>query len=296
VPELPEVEALAAMLRERVVGDVVARVDVAAVSVLKTYDPPVSALAGLKVADVARHGKFLDLNCDGVHLVMHLARAGWLTWKDSLPAAPPKPGRGPLALRVAFAGDGAGDGRRPRHGFELTEAGTQKRLAVYVVRDPADVPGIARLGIDPLSDEFTVEALQNLLAAAGRAQLKGVLRDQSIIAGIGNAYSDEALHAARMSPFKPANSLSADELQSLHTATVETLRDAVQRSAGLAAGNLKAEKKSGMRVHGRTGEPCPVCGDTVREVSFADSSLQYCPTCQTGGKPLADRRLSRLLK
>jgi formamidopyrimidine-DNA glycosylase len=292
VPELPEVEALAAMLRERAVGEVVARVDVAAVSVLKTYDPPVIALAGLKVTDVTRHGKFLDLNCDGLHLVIHLARAGWLAWKESLPATPPRPGRGPVALRVSFAGDGGGS----RHGFELTEAGTQKRLAVYVVRDPADVPGISRLGIDPLGDEFTVKALGNLLEKAGRAQLKGVLRDQSVIAGIGNAYSDEVLHVARMSPFKPANTLSADEIQLLHTAIVETLRDAVQRSSGLAAGNLKAEKKSGMRVHGRTGEPCPVCGDTVREVSFADSSLQYCPTCQTGGKPLADRRLSKLLK
>jgi formamidopyrimidine-DNA glycosylase len=290
VPELPEVEALVAMLRERVVGEVVARVDVAAVSVLKTYDPPVTALGGLKVTDVARHGKFLDLDCDGLHLVMHLARAGWLAWKDTLPAAPPKPGKGPLALRVSFAGDGG------HHGFEVTEAGTQKRLAVYVVRDPADVPGIARLGVDPLSNEFTVETLGALLEKAGRAQLKGVLRDQAVLAGIGNAYSDEVLHVARMSPFKPANSLSADEIRVLHTAIVETLRDAVERSAGLAAGKLKGEKKSGMRVHGRTGQPCPVCGDTVREVSFADSSLQYCPSCQTGGKPLADRRLSRLLK
>ena len=229
VPELPEVEALAAMLRERAVGEVVARVDVAAVSVLKTYDPRVIALAGLKVTDVTRHGKFLDLNCDGLHLVIHLARAGWLAWKESLPATPPRPGRGPVALRVSFAGDGGGS----RHGFELTEAGTQKRLAVYVVRDPADVPGISRLGIDPLGDEFTVKALGNLLEKAGRAQLKGVLRDQSVIAGIGNAYSDEVLHVARMSPFKPANTLSADEIRLLHTAIVETLRDAVQRSLGL---------------------------------------------------------------
>ena len=288
VPELPEVEALAAMLRERVIGEAIARVDVAAVSVLKTYDPPISALGGLKVTDVLRHGKFLDLDCDGLHLVMHLARAGWLTWRDTLAATPPKPGRGPLALRVRFAGDTGG--------FELTEAGTQKRLAVYVVRNLADVPGIARLGIDPLSAEFTVEALEALLEKAGRAQLKGVLRDQSMLAGIGNAYSDEVLHVARMSPFKPANSLTTDEVRALHAATVETLRDAVARSAGLASGKLKSEKKSGMRVHGRTGQPCPVCGDTVREVSFADSSLQYCPTCQTGGKPLADRRLSRLLK
>jgi formamidopyrimidine-DNA glycosylase len=138
--------------------------------------------------------------------------------------------------------------------------------------------------------------LTAILAAHGRQQLKGVLRDQSVVAGIGNAYSDEILHAARMSPFKPAGGLSPEEVLRLHAALRETLTDAVSRSAGLATADLKAEKKSGLRVHGRTGLPCPVCGDTVREVSFADSSLQYCPTCQTGGKPLADRRLSRLLK
>jgi formamidopyrimidine-DNA glycosylase len=304
VPELPEVEALAGFLRERLVGCAVTRVDVGAISVLKTYDPPVTALPGLTLREVTRHGKFLDLDVDGLHLVMHLARAGWLAWRESLPAAPPKPGKGPLALRVGFVetdrgtllSRGRGDSSGELHGFDLTEAGTKKSLAVYVVRDPAEVPGIARLGIDPLSQEFTAAALHQLLQEAGRAQIKGVLRDQSVIAGIGNAYSDEVLHVARMSPFKPASSLTDAELQTLHTSIVDTLRDAVTRSAGLATGKLKAEKKAGLRVHGRTGQPCPVCGDTVREVSFADSSLQYCATCQTGGKPLADRRLSRLLK
>jgi formamidopyrimidine-DNA glycosylase len=123
-----------------------------------------------------------------------------------------------------------------------------------------------------------------------------VLRDQKIIAGVGNAYSDEVLHAAKMSPFKLASSFTPDEVATLYAAMTECLREAIERSAGLAAADLKAEKKSGLRVHGRTGQPCPVCGDTVREVSFADSSLQYCPTCQTAGKPLADRRMSRLLK
>ena len=288
VPELPEVESLVVFLREHAVGRVVARVDVAAISALKTYDPPVTSLAGLTITGAVRHGKFLDVDVDGLHLVVHLARAGWLRWKDTLPTAAPSPsGKNPLALRVHLD-DGSG--------FDLTEAGTRKKLSVYVVRDPAEVPGIARLGPDPLADDFTVEALAAILGQHGRAQLKGVLRDQSVIAGIGNAYSDEILHVARMSPFKPASSLSAEDLLTLHTAIRDTLLDAVGRSAGLAAGELKAEKKSGLRVHARTGLPCPVCGDTVREVSFADSSLQYCPTCQTGGKPLADRRLSRLLK
>jgi formamidopyrimidine-DNA glycosylase len=287
VPELPEVDALAAFLRERAVGQVVARIDVAAISVLKTYDPPLTSLSGLTITDVRRYGKFLDIDCDGLHFVTHLARGGWLRWSESLSHAPPKPGRGPLALRFHLADGG---------GFDLTEAGTKKRLAVYVVRDPAEVPGIARLGVDPLSAEFTPKRLRAILDEAGRAQIKGVLRDQSVVAGIGNAYSDEVLHVARLSPFHPASSLTDGEVAMLHEAIVETLRQAVERSEGLAAQDLKDTKRSSMRVHGRAGEKCPVCGDTVREVSFADSSLQYCPTCQTGGKPLADRRLSRLLK
>ena len=286
MPELPEVEALVGFLAERAVGRVVARVDVAAISVLKTYDPPVSALAGLEITGTARWGKFLHLDVSGLHLVTHLARGGWLRWSDALTPVPPRPGKGPLALRVHLD-DGSG--------WDLTEAGTQKRLAVYVVRTPYDVPGIARLGPDPLAPGFDVGALADILRDS-RHQLKKVLRDQSVLAGVGNAYSDEVLHAARMSPYRLAGSLSEEEVAALHAALIGVLSDAVARSSGLAAGLLKKEKKTAMRVHGRAGQPCPVCGDTVREVSFADSALQYCPTCQTGGKPLADRRLSRLLK
>ncbi len=287
MPELPEVESLAAFLRERAVGHAIARADAASFTVLKTFDPPLDALTGQVVQAVGRHGKFLDLSCGpDLHLIMHLARAGWLRWREELPTTPPKPGKSPLAFRLRLD-DGSG--------FELTEAGTRKRLAVYLVHDPADVPGVATLGPDPLAPDFTIDTLTELLAGR-RTQIKGVLRDQHIIAGIGNAYSDEVLHVAKMSPFKIAASMSADEVQTLYDAIVETLRDAVERSAGLAAKDLKGEKKTGLRVHGKTGEPCPVCGDTIREVSFADSAFQYCATCQTGGKPLADRRLSRLLK
>jgi formamidopyrimidine-DNA glycosylase len=288
VPELPEVEALAADLRGRLRDRAIVRVDIAAFSALKTFDPPISALSGTLVEDVARHGKFLDIAASGLHLVMHLSRAGWVRWRDEVPATPLKPSsKSPLAARVVLD-DGAG--------LDISEAGTRKRLALYVVRTPGEVPGIARLGPDPLSEQFTEPVLREILRAAGRAQLKGVLRDQGTIAGIGNAYSDELLHAARMSPFKPASSLSDDDLSVLFRAIKQVLGDAVERSRGLAASELKAEKKSHLAVHGRTGEACPVCGDTVREVSFADSSLQYCPTCQTGGKPLADRRMSKLLK
>src|SRR6266511_4203931 len=225
MPELPEVEALAAYLRERAVGQTVDRIEVAAISALKTYDPPVSAVAGLPVTGATRHGKFLDitlgsaspgdpaaLSAAKLHLVVHLARAGWLHYRDSLSPAPLKPsGKGPIALRVRLS-DGSG--------FDLTEAGTQKKLAAYLVRQPSEVPAVARA----------------------------------------------------------------------------VLTDAVQRSVGQKAATLKGEKRSGLAVHARTGLPCPVCGDTIREVSFHDSSLQYCPGCQTGGKPLADRRLSRLVR
>jgi formamidopyrimidine-DNA glycosylase len=288
VPELPEVEALAQDLRKRLAGRAITRVDLAAFSALKTFDPPLHALHGTLVDDVTRHGKFLDIDASGVHLVVHLARAGWIRWRDEVPKLPARPNsKNPLAARIVIDDEA---------GLDITEAGTKKSLAMYVVRDPQDVEGIARLGPDPLADDFTPEVLAGILEAEGRKQIKGVLRMQSIIAGIGNAYSDEILHAARMSPFKPANSLGEVERQTLYDAIRGTLADAVARSSGLAASELKGEKKSNLAVHGRTGQACPVCGDVVREVSFADSSLQYCATCQTGGKPLADRRLSKLLK
>ncbi|MGY1739038.1 Fpg/Nei family DNA glycosylase [Geodermatophilus sp. SYSU D00684] len=284
MPELPEVEALAAFLRENAVGRVVARADLTALQALKTFDPPLSALAGLEVTGAARHGKFLDLDVSGLHLVVHLARAGWLHWRTGLPTAPPKPGKGPLALRIHLD-----DG----NGFDLTEQGTRKSLAVYLVRSPSEVPGIGRLGPDALA----VDREQLAALLAGRhAQLKGTLTDQTVLAGVGNAYSDEILHAARLSPFKMADRLTDDELVRLYDALRATLTDALDRQVGQAAATLKGEKRSGLRVHARTGLPCPVCGDTVREVSFADTSLQYCPTCQTGGKPLADRRMSKLLR
>jgi formamidopyrimidine-DNA glycosylase len=286
MPELPEVHALVADLDRRLRDRVVARLDLLSFAALKTFEPQVSALAGQVIRSVTRHGKFLDITVGDLHLVMHLARAGWLRWNDGKRAVPVRPGKGPLAARLVLD-DGSG--------LDITEAGTKKSLAIYLVRQPGEVPGIARLGPDPLSEGFTRDVFQNILAAAGRSQIKGVLRNQSTIAGIGNAYSDEILHAARMSPFKPA-SMGADDVSRLYDAMQATLRGAISRSEGLAASELKQEKKSGMRVHGRAGEPCPACGDTVRQVIFADSTLQYCPTCQTGGKPLADRVLSRLLK
>ena len=288
MPELPEVEALALDLGGRLAGRAFTKVHLAQFSALKTFDPPLGALEGLLVDGVTRHGKFLDIDLSGTHLVMHLARAGWVRWRDEVPATPPKPSpKSTIAARIVLDDE---------TGLDVTEAGTRKSLAMYVVRDPQEVPGIASLGPDPLTDDFTRERLGEILQAEGRKQLKGVLRHQGTIAGIGNAYSDEILHAARMSPFQPAGTLEPEELTTLYAALRSTLGAAVDRSRGLAASELKGEKKSNLAVHGRTGKPCPMCGDTVREVSFADSSLQYCPTCQTGGKPLADRRMSKLLK
>jgi formamidopyrimidine-DNA glycosylase len=292
VPELPEIEALAAFLRERAVGRAVVRADPASFTVLKTVDPPLSALAGLMVTGAGRHGKFLDLDVDGLHLIVHLSRAGWLQWRENLPPLPPRPGKGPLAFRLQLAPEFDGG---PVAGFDLTEAGTQKRLAVYLVDDPAKVPGVTRLGPDALDPALDPAALAALLARHS-GQLKGVLTSQSVIAGIGNAYSDEILHTARLSPFKNATKLTGAEVDALHEAIRTVLTDAVARSVGQKAATLKGEKRSGLRVHARTGLPCPVCGDTVREVSFADKSFQYCPTCQTGGRELADRRLSKLIK
>ncbi|GAA1623602.1 DNA-formamidopyrimidine glycosylase family protein [Georgenia ruanii] len=304
MPEMPEVEGLAQFLREHAVGRAISAVEVGAISALKTFAPAPAALVGRKVSDVARHGKWLDLVTvpagDGaagdrtegggapgageLHLVFHLAKAGWLRWYDEVPRTAVRPGRSPIALRLRLD-DGAG--------FDLTEAGTRKRLAVHVVARPADVPQVATLGVEPA--DLTVERLRELLAARNQ-QVKGLLRDQGVIAGIGNAYSDEILHAARISPFALTRSFDDDDVVRLHAAIGEVLAAAVAEASGRPAAELKDAKRRSMRVHGRAGLPCPVCGDTVREVSFADSSLQYCPTCQTGGKILADRRMSKLLR
>ena len=292
MPELPEVHALVNDLRGRLVGHRVDRLDIVSFAALKTFDPPVSALVGETITAVDRHGKFLDLTVGDVHLIVHLARAGWLRWREGPPAPLKGTGKGPLAARLVMRGD---DGIAEGAGLDITEAGTKKSLAIWLVRDPAEVPGIARLGPDPLAATFDEAAFAGILSAQGRAQIKGVLRNQSLIAGIGNAYSDEILHAARMSPFAPA-SMPPERVAALYDAMQVTLADAVARADGLAASELKREKKTNLRVHGRAGEACPVCGDVVRQVRFADSTLEYCATCQTGGKPLADRVLSRLLK
>ena len=238
---------------------------------------------------MTRHGKFIDISAQGLHLVFHLARAGWLRWKDD------------AAGRAGPAGQGPA--RAPGPAGRRLRASTSPRPApsaswrCYVVADPQDIPMVATLGPDPLTDDFDRAALAALLTKAGRAQLKGVLKDQRTIAGIGNAYSDEILHAAKLSPFKPASSLTDDELSTLY-ARDQGRADRRDRSGprGWPPRTSRARRSPGCGCTAARARPCAVCGDTIAEVSFADSSLQYCPTCQTGGKKLADRRLSKLLK
>ncbi len=287
-------EALARHLGGQLAGKQITRVELAAISALKTVDPPLDDLVGRTVSGVGRRGKVLAFETAGagsdqtapLWLVSHLARGGWVRWRPRLAPARARVGRGPLVLRVGLEGGS---------GIEMTEAGTEKRLALWVARSPGDVEVVARLGPEPLDPAFDLAALSAALAGQS-GQLKGVLTDQAVLAGLGNAYSDEILHVARLSPFKPADRLSPEELDRLHAALTGVLAEAVRRSVGLAAGDLKAEKRSGLRVHGRAGLACPVCGDTVRQVAFASRSLQYCPTCQTDGRVLADRRLSRLVR
>ena len=289
MPELPEVAGLARYLDDQLRGTVLTTLQVVSFAVLKTVDPPYNQLEGRQVSGVQRFGKFISIDTGGMSLVFHLARAGWLRFTDSPADRPLRMGKGSIAARVAFTGP---DGPL---GFDLTEAGTKKSLALYVVRDPEDVPGIAGLGPDPFTEAFDAGMLAEILGGSSQ-QIKGLLRSQGVIAGIGNAYSDEILHAARISPFAPAKSLDRATVQVLYDAIHSVLGEALAEAAGKPPRELKDVKRSHMRVHGRAGEPCPVCGDTVREVSFADSALQYCPTCQTHGKILADRRTSKFLK
>ncbi|MGZ0068086.1 DNA-formamidopyrimidine glycosylase family protein [Microbacterium arborescens] len=261
MPEMPEVQGLVDYLGGRLAGRRITKARVSAISALKTYDPPIETLEGTTVTAAARHGKFVDLATDsGTHLVFHLAKAGWLRWYDALPSTVIRPGKTPIALRIGFDDDS---------GFDLTEAGTKKSLAVYVVRDPSEVPGIARLGPDPLDPSFDRDALASLLAGR-RTQIKGVLRDQSIVAGIGNAYSDEILHVAKLSPYALAANLDDAEIDRLYAALSATLAEAVAAASGKPPADLKDAKRRGMRVHGRRGEACPICGDEVRSVFFAD--------------------------
>ena len=292
MPELPELEALVRFLDSRTKGRRIERLELGSFAALKTVQPALTELQGRQIRGWQRRGKYLCLDADKPWMVVHLGRAGWVRWYQRLPETRIRSGRSPIALRLGLA---VCEGEKDSPGLDLTEAGREKRLSIWVVNYPLQVPAVANLGPDPLDPPLTSERLGELLAKAP-GTIKSALGNQSLLAGVGNAYSDEVLHAARLSPFKPARALSPSELEALRITLGEILTAAVELAAALDADQLKDAKRSTMRVHGRAGEVCPTCGDTVREVAYASRSLQYCPTCQTGGKPLADRRLSRLLR
>ncbi|WP_127793926.1 DNA-formamidopyrimidine glycosylase family protein [Agromyces sp. LHK192] len=286
MPESPEVQALADELGARLAGRALAGVDVLEFRTTKTRSRPPSSLAGRAVAQVTRHGKLIDLGFgDAGHVVVSLGRHGWARWAGDDATATTEPGGAgdgaeasepPALVELAF------DGAPP---IELTDAGTWVSLGLFVVDDPVEVPAVAKLGPDPADPGFSRDAFDRAVTGR-RKQVKAVLQEQESLAGIGNAYSDEILHRARVSPVVHAASLDADALGRLYDATTGVVREAIEARRGVPIAGLKAAKVAAMRVHGRAGEVCPVCGDVIRDFSFASTTAQYCPTCQTGGELL----------
>ena len=282
VPELPDVELYLHALRPRVLGREVTGVRVASISVLKTWDPPIDAIVGRTVVGLRRVGKriVLDLG-DEWFLVVHLMVAGRLQWKA--PGTRPPRRVGHLAIDV---GDGA---------LVLTEASTKKRASVHLVVGEAALAEHDRGGIEPLG--LTGAAFAERLRSENRT-LKRALTDPRLFSGIGNAYSDEILHRARLSPVQRTRNLDDVEVARLHAAVEAVLvewRDRLVAEVGDDWPTKVTAFRPEMAVHGRYREPCPVCGDAVQRIAYADNEVNYCATCQTDGVPLADRSLSRLL-
>jgi formamidopyrimidine-DNA glycosylase len=296
MPELPDIEDYLAALEPRVVGARLERVRITGFSLLKSYDPPVSAIEGQRITQLRRLGKRVVFGFDEVpgedepiFAVLHLMIAGRLRWREH--GAKP-PGKVGLAAFDLTEPDGDGPGGT----LVLTEAGTKKRASLHLVRGEAGLAAHDRGGIDPLTADR--EAFVEQLRLENRT-LKRALTDPRRFSGIGNAFSDEILHAAGLSPVKTTRHLDDDEAARLHEATQQVLHDWVARLRA-ATGDGFPEKVTAFRpefaVHGKHGEPCPVCGTAVQRIRYADNETNYCPRCQTGGKLLADRSLSRLLK
>ncbi len=306
MPESPEVDALVEELGATLAGRTITGVDVVEFRVTKTRDRPLTTLAGERVTGAARHGKLVDLALEGGHLVVSLGRHGWARWRDAEAVGAEAVGDEVVGAAAADVGDVAAaadravetedatedetdtavtlvaidfdDGRT----LEFTDAGDWVSLGGWVVDDPAEVSAIAKLGPDPADPGFSRADFDRAVAGR-RKQVKAVLQEQESLAGIGNAYSDEILHAAKISPVTHAAALTEGDLDRLFDATVGTITSAITARRGVPIGELKAAKVAAMRVHGRAGEACPVCGDTIRDFSFASTTAQYCPTCQTGG-------------
>jgi formamidopyrimidine-DNA glycosylase len=288
MPELPELDVLAENLRAGLAGARVRAVRVVSVAALKTFDPPIDSLAGWTIEGAGRRAKYLWLELDPpgdgqrLYLVLHLSLGGRLSLG-------PKAASRKIAVLTVELGDG--------QILSMTEGGTQRRAAVWLVRSLDQVPGLASLGPEPLDPGFTVERLAEILAAGGHT-LKGMLTDQRGMSGVGNAWSDEVLHRARMSPFARPQRLDRAEVERLHAALVEVLEQARGTMAEQVGGAIQIPRAAErlFAVHGRAGEPCFVCGDTIRSVWMGQRETSYCPTCQTGGRVLADRRRSRFLR
>jgi formamidopyrimidine-DNA glycosylase len=292
MPELPELDVLAENLATQLKGVGVRAVRVVSVAALKTFDPPIDSVVGWNIAGAGRKAKYVWLELvppdpaaaagDRLHLVMHLSLGGRIS-------IGPKPASRKIAvLTMDLEGDQV---------LSMTEGSTQRRAAVWLVRSLDQVPGLDSLGPEPLDPDFTVEVLAGILAAGGHT-LKGMLTDQRGMSGVGNAWSDEVLHRARMSPFARPERLDRDEVARLHAALVDVLTEARGTMAEQVGGAIQIPKAAErlFAVHGRAGEPCFVCGDTIRSVWMGQRETSYCPTCQTGGRVLADRRRSRFLR
>ncbi|QDZ14394.1 DNA-formamidopyrimidine glycosylase family protein [Humibacter ginsenosidimutans] len=286
MPESPEVQALADELDARLRGASLTAVDVLEYQVVKTRSQQPSSLVDARVTAVTRHGKYVDVVFADRHLVVSLGRHGWARWSSvhtrgrdeeadgDKDAGARAPGTAAPALVTLVFDDGLG--------LELTDSGSWVSLATWVVGAPNDVPSVAALGPDP-ADPTYARADFDRSFAGRRKQLKAILQEQKSIAGIGNAYSDEILYAARLNPVSHASALTADQLERLFRQTVGVIRTAVSARSGIPLDRLKSAKIAAMKVHGKAGEPCPDCDDTIRDFAFAGTTAQYCPACQTDG-------------
>jgi formamidopyrimidine-DNA glycosylase len=282
MPELPDIAAYLSALKPRIIGQPLEHVRVAGISVLRTAQPPLASAEGRTVRELRRIGKRIAIGLEGdLWLVLHLMIAGRLHWR---PPAAKLGGRQNLA---AFD--------FPHGSLVLTEAGSKRRASLHVIAGEAALEAIDPGGIDVLACDL--DSFRAALVAENHT-LKRVLTDPRVVSGIGNAYSDEILHAAQLSPIAFTQKLKPEEWQRLFAATKETLQlwiDRLQAEAATAFPEKVTAFRKEMAVHGRYGEPCPRCGEKVLRIRYADNETNYCAHCQTGGKVLADRGLSRLL-
>ena len=282
MPELPFLEILAENLAARISGRRIESIRIRQPALLQTASPSPESFVGEFLSLPARVGKYLALETESRRaIVIHLMRAGRIAMEEALKQ--PKQ----LSARIDFD-----DGTALR----LVEHGKEKRAKLWLVDDLADVPELGRIGPDPSRGELSLERFSNALAAGSR-RLKTFLTDQRAIAGIGNGLSDEILYAARLSPMKLTGTLSAHEIEALHASVLRVIEEQIEKLRVSAAGELpQREPREHYQVHDHAGVECPRCRLPIARVSFVDHETFYCPGCQTGGKPLKDRRLSRLLK